>query len=235
MSVSAFRLLSVDQSGRSFVVWTSAAIVVAAAVFLTWAIDRDAYVWLGMEDGLGENLTAVFYLIAGVLILALAVRKIRSGFTWKHQLLPLLLGLLFLWVAGEEISWGQRIFGFATPESMQGTNVQNEFNLHNLGLVSGKSALIDQHRLFNLFMLFNGILLPLAYRFWRPARRVMNRLNFPIVTIACVSFFVFAFLHGLTLSKIYRHWAEAEIRELIFSLGFLVASVAIYRETNRLE
>ena len=32
---------------------------------------------------------------------------------------------------GEEISWGQRLFGIATPEALKETNLQNEINLHN--------------------------------------------------------------------------------------------------------
>jgi hypothetical protein len=39
---------------------------------------------------------------------------------------------LALFAAGEEISWGQRIFGFETGETMQAINLQRETNLHNL-------------------------------------------------------------------------------------------------------
>lgn len=34
--------------------------------------------------------------------------------------------------AGEEISWGQRLFGFQTGETMEHLNLQHETNLHNL-------------------------------------------------------------------------------------------------------
>lgn len=34
--------------------------------------------------------------------------------------------------AGEEMSWGQRLFGFEASESFQQLNHQNETNLHNL-------------------------------------------------------------------------------------------------------
>lgn len=41
-------------------------------------------------------------------------------------------GLLFLLVALEEISWGQRIFGVETPDFLTSRNLQKETNLHNL-------------------------------------------------------------------------------------------------------
>ena len=37
-----------------------------------------------------------------------------------------------IFIAGEEISWGQRIFSFSTPEILTAINDQNEFNLHNV-------------------------------------------------------------------------------------------------------
>ena len=37
-----------------------------------------------------------------------------------------------MFAAGEEISWGQRIFDFETPDFLMHLNVQNEFNVHNI-------------------------------------------------------------------------------------------------------
>ncbi len=42
-------------------------------------------------------------------------------------------GLALVFGAGEEISWGQRIFGFATPGFLQEVNSQGEFTVHNIG------------------------------------------------------------------------------------------------------
>ena len=39
--------------------------------------------------------------------------------------------LMFVFM-GEEISWGQRILGFGTPEVLMEINHQQEFNLHNI-------------------------------------------------------------------------------------------------------
>ena len=40
--------------------------------------------------------------------------------------------MAMVFAAEEEISWGQRIFGFATPEFLLPLNYQKEFNVHNL-------------------------------------------------------------------------------------------------------
>ena len=37
-----------------------------------------------------------------------------------------------VFAAGEEISWGQRIFEFATPDFLMPLNEQKEFNVHNI-------------------------------------------------------------------------------------------------------
>ena len=59
---------------------------------------------------------------------------------------------MFFIAFGEEISWGQRILGIETPESLEGINDQGETNLHNLS--TGKA-----NQLFQVFWLVMGVLL----------------------------------------------------------------------------
>ncbi len=52
-----------------------------------------------------------------------------------HVRLPatyILGGIAMLFATGEEISWGQRIVGFSTPDFLINLNSQKEFNLHNI-------------------------------------------------------------------------------------------------------
>lgn len=83
------------------------------------------------EDGLVEWLS----------VLALAALALRVA--WRMRTPPASMpglfraaawGLVALAVAsvGEELSWGQRLFGFATGETMSKVNLQHETNLHNL-------------------------------------------------------------------------------------------------------
>jgi hypothetical protein len=71
------------------------------------------------EDGLVENLQFLFFFATGVLGLLLMVRFWRAA-DKLNALAYGLFGLLCVFIAMEEISWGQRIFGFSTPETLTG-------------------------------------------------------------------------------------------------------------------
>lgn len=70
------------------------------------------------------------------------------------------LGLFCLFVAGEEISWGQRFFGFRPPDVFLEHNYQQELNLHNLVMEFVKTRL-----LVAAIALGYGVVLPLLARF----------------------------------------------------------------------
>ncbi len=80
------------------------------------------------EDGLLENLTVLGFVFAAMLFAA-AWRRRPAGATGRIFLVIAAASLL---VAMEEISWGQRIFGWATPAEVVAVNLQSETNLHNL-------------------------------------------------------------------------------------------------------
>lgn len=93
----------------------------------------DLWWMLLSEDGVVESLSAGFFFMSsiGLVILAFVNRD-----TWRWQVF-LFAGLVMAFVAGEEISWGQRIFGFETPDLFETANYQGEANLHNLLLDRG--------------------------------------------------------------------------------------------------
>jgi len=74
------------------------------------------------------------------LLLACAYLSFRQAKHWKDKenvlkVLFTISGLACLFVAGEEISWGQRLIGLETPEMIAEKNIQNELTLHNIGFV----------------------------------------------------------------------------------------------------
>lgn len=80
-----------------------------------------------------------------------------------------LAGLCCFYVAGEEISWGQHTFDWATSDYWLEVNDQGETNLHNT------SSWLDQkpRLILELGIYVGGIILPLLARFkpaWLPAR-----------------------------------------------------------------
>ena len=79
------------------------------------------------EDGFLEYLTALFGLIASIILLISVV--IKKG---KYEIFfKIFLSLFFFIFAMEEISWGQRIIGWETPTGLMERNYQNETNIHN--------------------------------------------------------------------------------------------------------
>ena len=83
------------------------------------------------EDGLFENLTAVFLLFISI-VMAWRIIKFRKGKSWLWYLTHIGVMLIFFFGAGEEISWGQRIFNIESSEFFEEHNTQDEMNLHNL-------------------------------------------------------------------------------------------------------
>ena len=80
-----------------------------------------------VEDGLVEWLTVLVLLCCGGLLLK---RSILQG--GQKRWLSLILALLCLFGAGEEISWGQRLLQLETPAFFSEHNAQEEIGLHNL-------------------------------------------------------------------------------------------------------
>ena len=99
------------------------------------------YEALTQEDHWVEYLTAALFLLAGVLLFFTAAAE-RS--LWRRCVYAL-GGIVLVFVTGEEISWGQRIFGFATPDFLIGVNRQYEFNVHNINILHGRFEEIYQY------------------------------------------------------------------------------------------
>lgn len=93
------------------------------------------YERIGMEDGVLEWAQFIFYFLSFCLstLLAFKLRKDKLIFVIY---LFLSLGLLF--IALEEISWGERIFGGILPTTLAQRNVQGEINIHNIDSINGK-------------------------------------------------------------------------------------------------
>jgi len=120
---------------------------------------KNAYLWVTGEDGIAENLQVLIYIVT----LVLALSATRRYWQAKERLIALLyiglcLGLLFL--TGEEISWGQRLFGWGTTGVFAEINQQQETNLHNIKGVQ------DLFKWVQLLVGAYGVFLPLIVKRW---------------------------------------------------------------------
>ncbi len=99
-------------------------------------------------------------LIAGIAAGLAALRhRARLPAAWLAAWLACMtLGCVYF--AGEEVSWGQHLVGWGTPETIAELNDQGETNLHNM------SSWFDQkpRLLLELWVLAGGLVLPLVRR-----------------------------------------------------------------------
>ena len=85
--------------------------------------------WLRSEDGPLEWLQFFEYVFSALLASFVFLRRKKKKEI--NSLIWLLIAFLSLIIAGEEISWGERITGIGIT-SISNLNVQGETNFHNL-------------------------------------------------------------------------------------------------------
>lgn len=86
---------------------------------------------LSVEDNLIENLQFLVLIFAAILAFKTFYILYRKKII-IHAVIFIFISLVLFFVAGDEISWGQRIFNIKTPESIAQYNAQNEITVHNL-------------------------------------------------------------------------------------------------------
>ena len=147
----------------------------AAVVLLLYFFATDFLDTLTAEDDVVEYLTALGYLVAAVVFAVLAWRS--SG---RQRLWFVLLAVGFFLIAGEEVSWGQRLFGFGTPDELKRNNVQEELTLHNIEGVQNNVRLLG-------VLIFSGLFLVLPFLVDRPGRvsRLVERFRIPVPPLWC--------------------------------------------------
>ncbi len=166
------------------------------------------------EDGLIEQATAGLFLVAAIVALTAANRWP----TLRHRTTLALMAVGFLACVGEEISWGQRLLDFATPQALGDINVQGEANLHNS---FGYAA----DHLFIAGVLLLGFVLPASAARFRTVHRAADRLGLPVASPSlAVGFLLVSMLHGWTIYRLVPPTGLriAEPRELISALGFVI-------------
>ena len=221
------------------VVLTGLLIVLSFSPFLI--LDTE-WLWrLGREDGVFEVLTALSFLFASVILLWVFLREKNVWF--------LALGILLFVGAGEEVAWGQRIFGFTPPEAISKLNVQRELTIHNLEPLDSKNfdgtvktgwkKLITINLVFRVFCVTYGVLLPLGVLLVRPVRTTARKIRLPIPRLAFGLLFVFSYLllklvwlqigGAVPESKPKLQFAASEIYEWCMSFVWFVISVHFLR------
>ncbi len=176
-----------------------------------------AYIWAVYEDLVGEWAQWYCFLAALVFSVMVAIKSTQYRFFFSF------LSIACFYVVMEEISWGQRLLDYSSPEFFREHNLQSEANLHNF-LVGPYDTLLRtviEYLLAAALTLF-GLVYPVALRLkWRLAL-FFNRW-IPAPPIYLWPFFVTAAL--LELSPFYM--LEQELAELLVGTALAVMAMVL--------
>lgn len=187
------------------------------------------------EDGIIENIQFVFYLVAALIFTRTLFKFYKNKQLLNFVLFSVLtLGLFF--IAFEEISWGQRLFGITTPEAIKETNWQGELNIHNQGFFQSKIEYL--YMALGLIASLSGVVLHNFYdKFQKKYHLIIpSTLTF----FYFFSIFVYYFLNQYLVFYYQIFSAEKigmgrwqEVAELFLSTAFLIFAISVYKKIKR--
>jgi len=202
--------------------------------YFIFFIDKEAFHILNYEDGLIENLTAIFLLATSLFFLQI--------FFMTKRAIKLLLCVLFFFGFAEEISWGQRILNFNTPESIMNVNRQDEFNIHNLDIFSPTDDIgnpkpilvrhINPGAVFLLFGFSYSLLYPFLYNSVGVVRRTGKSIGLlapPLLfgLLFLVNYLIYKFVYSLSTGRNVRVGESFELNAVL-----MFASLTLYFVMN---
>jgi hypothetical protein len=204
-----FRTIAWPEERLHRVIPTCALLLVAFDILL-YAAAPVAHWRFNVEDSFVENVTFFAFLLAGGYMLASL--KARDGRMWYA-----LLAAGCLLVAGEEVSWGQRLFEIPTPPELWSLNRQHELNLHNIAGVHEHVKSVG----LTLILAFT-VVLPALYRFSAAARRRIDAWRIPLVRLDSSELIVLAAALMVAPRLMIHDNPFDEIGEMILGLAFML-------------
>ena len=175
-------------------------------------IDDTFYKNITVEDGVIENATVFVYFFSFIfsLIIAKKFKSIKILFV-----IFLFLGISFFFIALEEISWGQRLFGFETPEWFP-ENIQHETSIHNL-------EVFQSHR--NTAYVVVAFLGAFSWLIFPQAKRFVKNLgkNYDIfLEYAIPSKFLFSYFFSVLIFKLAMRFMPREFVDGPVAMNFFI-------------
>ncbi len=183
---------------RDYLIPAGLLIIIFGSFFLTF-VDVNNNEFLTNEDGFFETIGALAFLVSSILFVFCWYRSKGVGndfgfFKTNRNLIFLVCGILFFVAFGEEISWGQRIFNWETPESIEKMNFQQETNLHNMdglnlnlgeehGGIIAWLLVINPGRIFFYFWFTLMVIIPFLNKFSSFFRNFFQTLRMPIAPL----------------------------------------------------
>jgi hypothetical protein len=177
------------------------------------------------EMGPLESVGALACLVAAILFFSVFVKALRSK-NYGRALWLLGLAVVSAFLALEEVSWGQHIFGFATPAGISALNAQHETNFHNFRGIHTQS-----HEFGILMLLAFFVVAPLLATNDRLAR-VFATLQMPVVPLQIAALFAFSYAAFEAFRILYHLFPSqkvnyGELQETAYELILLLFAVTL--------
>ena len=171
------------------------------------------------EDGFVENLTAIGLFVAAVIVIIKLWRaRGESGFrTFCHVLFALML----IFGAGEEISWGQRIFNIESSEFFLEHNAQGETNLHNMVIGDTKINKLIFGQIFTVMLFLYFWALPFIYTKFSAMQGMVDKFGVPVPHLYQSVVFTFAYMLTMIIPS-GRKWELGEM-----CLAFVLVAIVL--------
>ncbi len=128
------------------------------------------------------------------------------------------MAIAFFFAAGEEISWGQRIFNIQSSEYFIENNAQHETNLHNMVVDGKKVNKLIFSQLLTIMLVIYLLILPVVYRKVASIKKLANKFAVPIVKWH----HTIAFLIATGLIIFVHSGKKWELYELAFAVIFFL-------------
>lgn len=180
-------------------------------------IEAIALYRLCREDMIIENFQMLIYLFSSIVFFRLALIQ-RSSRYWYF-----FYGLLLFFLAGEEVSWGQRLMVIETPVIWAQNNIQQETNIHNLRSIQGHIRALGI-----IFVSMVCWAIPLLHRYSPTVARIFRRFEFPVFPMGAASIMLVSMLF-MVLARILGDgqavYSFDEVGELWMAFAFFVFAV----------
>lgn len=203
-------------TAKEYVLYGLFTLLLVAAIIIT-IVNAEAFsLQFAAEDGMAEYMTALFLLISALVLWG----HTRRAALWRPALLLGFYGLLFFFAAGEEISWGQRIFGIESSEFFLENNRQAETNLHNIVIGEVHLASFLFGNVLTVVLLLYLVALPLMYPRYQWVQKFVRALMVPVPNL----------LHAaltLVLTAVVL-WIDLPRQWEVYEAGFSILALAIF-------
>jgi hypothetical protein len=193
---------------------------------------------IGEENGIPDLATPI--VLVPAIIFGFRCHALRKQLPapWLHVWL-MLTTVACIYFAGEEISWGQSLFHWQTPEVINQINDQHETNLHNM------SSWFDQkpRLLLALGVLIGGIVLPLRRKWKGTVYSIRDWRYWFWPDFVCLPAGLLAFVVRFPqrYENITGHWLfsvpfrTSEMQEFYFAFFLMLYLASCYLRLKKLE